>query len=43
MNFWLLELVAHINTSERPSRQERSERRNSDIHILGVSKIRLYN
>jgi hypothetical protein len=28
--------VAYINTNGRPSRQERSERRDSDVHGVGV-------
>jgi hypothetical protein len=28
--------VAYINTSERPSRRKRSERRDSDVHGVGV-------
>jgi hypothetical protein len=28
--------VAYINTSGRPSRRERSERRDSDVHKAGV-------
>jgi hypothetical protein len=28
--------VAYINTSGRPSRRERSERRDSDVHGAGV-------
>jgi hypothetical protein len=32
----VLELVAYINTSGRPSRRERSERHNSDVHGAGV-------
>jgi hypothetical protein len=32
----MLELVAYINTSGRPSRREHSERRDSDVHGAGV-------
>jgi hypothetical protein len=32
----VLELVAYINTNGRPSRRERSERRDSNVHGAGV-------
>jgi hypothetical protein len=32
----MLELVAYINTNGRPSRRELSERRDSDVHGVGV-------
>jgi hypothetical protein len=35
----LLELVAYINTNGRPSRRERSERRNSDVQGAGFCTI----
>jgi hypothetical protein len=35
----LLELVAYINISGRPSRRKRSERRDSDVHGRGVIKF----
>jgi hypothetical protein len=32
--------VAYINTSRRPSRRERSERRDSDVHEAGATPPR---
>ena len=37
INQILLELVAYINTGGRPSRRERSKRRDSDVHGVGVN------
>jgi hypothetical protein len=37
----MLELLAYINTSEGPSRRERSERRNSDVHGALIEPIRV--
>jgi hypothetical protein len=34
--YFLLELLAYINTSRRPSRWECSECRDSDVHGVGV-------
>ena len=34
----MLELVAYINTKERPSRRERNERHDSDVHGIGYFK-----